>query len=215
MGAGHQVGALELEVVDRRHREIVSQQLPVLPVVEGDEDPRLGTGEKQARTDGVGSDHAGDLVLGKVSVDAPPAPAVVLGLVEVGTVVVQLVAGGGDIGRSRVVGRDLDATHVGPFRQVGRGDVVPMAAAVPGQMDQSIVGAYPEHARLVLRFHKGGESGVLFGAADVLGDGPPGSLQLAGVGPGQVRTDGLPAAASVEAAEKNVAAGIEHVGVMG
>ena len=113
------------------------------------------------------------------------------------------------------MGRDLDATHVGPFRQVGRGDVVPMAAAVPGEMDQSIVGACPEHARLVLRLHEGGEGGVPFGAAGVLGDGPPGSLQLAEIGPGQVRTDGFPTAATVEAAEKKVAAGIEHVGVVG
>src|SRR5262249_15165118 len=77
---------------------------PVGAVVEGDVDAGFGAGVEETGDLGVGADDAGEVVVGDAVVDAGPGGAVVAGDVEGGVVIVEVVAGGGDVGGGLVVG---------------------------------------------------------------------------------------------------------------
>src|SRR4029077_16382450 len=66
MGAGDQIASLDLEVVDRDHRQAAGEARPALAVVEAHEHAGLGAHEEQAFPLRIGAHHAGDLSRGEI-----------------------------------------------------------------------------------------------------------------------------------------------------
>ena len=67
-----------------------------------------------------------------------------MGLVDERSVVVELVSGGGEEGSSRVMVGGLDRGDGGPLGEVSGRDVTPGVAAILGDVDEAVVGAYPQ-----------------------------------------------------------------------
>ncbi len=214
MGACDQIAVFHQQLVDRSHRQVRLEAAPNGAIVDRDVDPGLGPGVEESATGRVGADDAGEVVLGDAGVDPRPVLPVVAGDVEVGPVVVQLVAGAGHVGRAGLEGRRLDAADHGPLGQVGRRDLLPASAAIPADVQTAVVGASPEDTLLVGRLCKGEDRSVGFGADCVQVDGPARWLEGFGVGAGQVRADRLPALPLVGATEDAVAADVDGVRVV-
>ena len=153
----HEVAVLELQVVDRHHRQAAGHARPARPVVEAEMDAGLGADVEQAPGDRIGAHDARDLVGRQVAVDRFPAPPAVGAPEQVGLVVGELVARGGDIDRIGVVRRDLDATDIGEFRHALGRDVLPALAVVARDMDQAVVGRGPDLAAAMRRFDDAGQ----------------------------------------------------------
>ena len=81
-------------------------------------------------------------------------------------------------------------------------------------MQQAVIRASPDHARLVRRFRQRVDRGVVLGADGVAVDRPARRLQRLGVGAGQIRADLLPGLALVSRLEYLVAADVNRVAVM-
>ena len=149
MGGQHQVVALDHQVVDRHHRQVGLPAAPAGPVVGREVQPGLGSEIQQARDLRVGPDHPDDGVgwqgpladAGDVGPRRPP----VGGPEQVGGVVIELVAGGGQVDGVGVMGRRLDGADEAPLRQIAGGDVDPALAPVGRPVDQAVVGAGPQH----------------------------------------------------------------------
>ena len=125
------------------------QPLPIFPVVEAHENPGFRADKKQSGAGRVCTDHTADFSLRIVTVDARPAFATIGGLVEQGSVVVELVARGGEVHGLRIVRGGFDAINQRPLRQIRRRDRLPVCSAIAGDMDESIVTSGPEHSGLV------------------------------------------------------------------
>ena len=109
---------------------------------------------------------------------------------------------------------ELDGGDGRPLRQAGRGDLLPVGAAVAGEVDQPVVGAGPEQPLPVRGLDEGEDRAVVLGAGGVLGDRAAGRLLPALVVAGQVGADRLPARPFVRGAEHHVAGDVEHVGIV-
>ena len=214
MGGRDQVVAADRQVVDGGHRQVAVERQPGRAVVAGDEQAALGAGVQQPGTLGILAYHPGEVVCGKIAADPGPGGAVIRGLEQVRRVVVELVAEGGHVGGRRVVRRELDGGHGRPLGQLGRRDLLPIAAAVTGQVHQPVVGTGPEQPLPVRRLGEGEDGAVVLGAAGILGDRTAGRLLPALVVAGQVGADHLPARALVGGTEQHVAGDVEHVGVV-
>ena len=205
---------------------------PGRAVVERDVQPGLGPDVQHAGGTGVGPNHPHEVVgrdgqspviaiaiavvlavVGRAG-DRLPALSVVGGLVEIGRVVIELVAGGGEVQSGGVVRRGFDGADERPLRQVRRGHVAPASPPVAAQVHQAVVRPRPEHARLVGRFGEGGQGAVVLGPARVAGDGAAGGAELVRGRAGQVGAHRLPVLSLVDGAEQPVAAGVEHVRVV-
>src|SRR6185437_14590244 len=127
--------------------------------------------------------------------DLRPGRAVVVGLVEIGMEVVELVAIGGEIGGGGIVWGRLDDADQRPFGQVFRGDVLPGGATVAREVNQAVVGASPQQPLLDWRFGEGEDGGLVFGADVIASDWPAGGAECARVVAGEVGADFLPARA--------------------
>ena len=219
MRRDHEVRALDLEVVDRGDGEVRAPAPPGRAVVEGDVEPGLGSHVQHPRTRRIGPNHPHEVVgrnrrVAARAGDRLPALAVVRSLEQVGGVVVELVSGGGEIERGRVVRRGLHGADERPGGQVRRCHVAPAPPPVATQVHQAVIRPRPQHARLVGRFGEGVQRAVVLRPARVPGDGAARGAELVRVRAGEVGTDGLPALALVGAAEQPVAAGMEHVRIV-
>src|SRR5271166_6588737 len=147
--------------------------------------------------------------------DLGPGLAVVGSFVEVGSKIVQLVFGDSDIGRARVKRRSLDGVDLAPFRNIFGRDVLPMLAAILGQLHQAVIGANPDEALLQGRFDHGEDRVVIFNAGVVFGDGPARRTLLRFVVAGEIAANRFPTLSAVRCFEKHAAAGIERGWIVG
>jgi hypothetical protein len=77
MRSRHEVAVLELEVIDRHHRQAAGHARPARSVVEAEMDAGLGADIEQATGHRIGAHDARDLVGRQVALDGfPAAPAV-------------------------------------------------------------------------------------------------------------------------------------------
>ena len=79
-----------------------------------------------------------------------PALSIVFGLVHVRIAVVHLMEIDRDVGGSGIVAGRLDVTNRAPRWQIGdvRRDVGPVCAAIPRDVDQTVIGAGPNDSLL-------------------------------------------------------------------
>ena len=89
---------------------------------------------------------------------------------QVGLVVGELVARGGDIDRVGVVRRDLDAADIGQLRHARGRHVLPGLAVVARDMHQAVVGRGPDLALAMRRFDDAGAGRMDLGAGAFAGD---------------------------------------------
>ncbi len=76
----------------------------------------------------------------------------------------------GDIGRAGGAHAGIDILHAAAGRQALGRHVGPGLAAIAGHVDQAVVGARPDHARLHRRFADGIDGGIDFLAGGIDGD---------------------------------------------
>ena len=155
-------------------------------------------------------------LLGNSVGDLFPGLAVVAGLVEIRFVVVPLVHRGRDVGRGRIVGRSIDRIDLNPLRHqaLWRCHVVPVLAAIARHVNQTIVGAGPNHTLLQRRFHHRKDRAVVLDAGVVFGDWAARWSLLRLVVARQIGTDNLPALSFIDRFEKHVASGVKRVGIV-
>ena len=118
----------------------------------------------------------------------------------------------GDVRRARLESRGLDAADGAERRQIR--DVLrhvrPALAAVARHLNEAVVGAGPDHARLLRRLGNAVDDVEVLDT-DVVGRESAGALLLALVVERQVRTDLLPALAAVGRLMDELAAGVDLV----
>ncbi len=96
-----QIVVLDDQVVDRRHRQVQLQRLPLAAVVERDVDALLGSGEEQSRALGIDADGMNIVIRGNAVHQLGPGLAEVGGLEDVGGEVVHLVPFDGHVSGAR------------------------------------------------------------------------------------------------------------------
>ena len=163
VGAGHQVGThtgavvLHLDVPDGNRRHVQAQGMPVVTVVEGHPDLGFRGGIQEPRLSRVFPDGVGHGTGGYAVVDLRPCLAAVVGAPEVGVHVVDAHGVGGGVGGALVEMPGFDVEDPRPGRDLRRGHVGPVRAAVRGDLDVAVVGAGPEDAHVEGRGGQGGD----------------------------------------------------------
>ena len=162
--------AVHHQIADRRRRHVQAQRLPIVAVVEGDEDGEFGAGEEQAFADRVFADGV-DGSIGQAVDDLLPGGAAIVGAIDVGLEIVQAEAIDGGVDGVVVEVRGVELRHLAPGRHGGRRDVLPGLAAVAREVDQAIVGAGPDDVDVEARGRDGiddaAAGGLLFGGVGV------------------------------------------------
>ena len=216
-GGQHQIVAMDLDIGDRRHRQIVLQAPPLPAVVEGHKHPVLRSGVQQAGFLRVLAHHADREVAGYAVVIAEqaPAPAVVFRPVNIRFGIAELIAQHADIGHPGHVPRGLHRVHAAAARQAARGDLVPVPAAVAGDIDRTVVGAGPDNPGLQGGLAQGVDRRVDLFTGDVAGNGRAGDHLFVSLKGGQIGGDGLPGDALIAGA-MHILRGVVHgVGIVG
>src|ERR1022692_1810996 len=144
-----------------------------------------------------------------------PGFAVVGGLVEIWLKVVELVFGSGEVSRAGVEWRGLDGVDLHPFRHVFWRDVLPVLAAVLGDVHQAVIGAGPDQPRLHGRFRHGENYVVVFDTGVVLGDWSAGWPLLGFIVAREIARDHFPASAAVGGLEDVIAGAVQRVRIVG
>src|SRR4029077_20544241 len=107
-----------------------------------------------------------------------PGLAVVGRAIEIGTEVVELVAGGREVGSPLLEGAGLDAVDHRPLGEALRRHVLPGLAAVARDVDEAVVRAGPEDAGSEGGLGGGEDRVVVLDAGVVLGDRTAGGGRL-------------------------------------
>ncbi len=206
---------MDLDVADGHGREAVAIRDPIAAAVRADEQPELAAGEEEVGIAGVLADGVEVAVVGEVAADRGPRLAEVHALEDIRPVIGDLMAGHGQVHTSLDVVRRLDAGHPvvvgGEALDVG-GDVLPIRAAVTGDLDLAVVRADPDDAFLERRLRDGQDRAVVLGPGVVDGQ-TAGVLELgrvvgrqvrAGLGPGQAAVGGLEQVVAAEVEDEPV-----------
>jgi len=215
-GRDHQflLALVELHVGDRRDREIQLERAPVFAVIERKEQTGLRPRHQQALAIRIFAHHAGERIARNPVDDFLPRLAVVRGLVQVRTEIVQLVIGGRHVRRARIVRRGVNRVDADPLRHTRRRNVVPLLAPVARYLHLAIVRPRPDHALAGGRFHDGEDRAVVLHAGVVLRDRSARSAHLGFVVARQVGTDDLPILPLVGGLHEHVGADIKRLRIV-
>ncbi len=206
---------MDVDVIDRRHRQVGLQRLPVRAIVLREKHAALGGGVEQAFALAVHAHGVHKGACWNAVGQRSPGLAEVGGLEDVRSKVVHLVPLHRHVGRARVVGRGFNHAYRAPLRHgLGR-NVRPVFAAVGGHVNQAVVRAGPDQVFLRRRLHHGEDGAIHLHAGVVLGDGTAGRLLLALFIAREIRADGLPVHAFVRGLEQHLGGKIKRVRVVG
>ena len=198
--------------------QVELQGVPVLAVVEGEEDAVLGGGVEEAGAGGVLLDavDGAEKGVGDAAADGGPGGAVVGGFVDEGIVVALEVVVGGEVGGGGGGVGGLDVADGGPAGQAGDmgSDIGPGEAAVAGEVDEAVVAADPDEARLAGGCGDAPEGGAVE-AKDIVAGDAAGVGLVRGIVAGEVGADGAPTGAAVGGGVEELAADVDLVVVEG
>ena len=141
--ADDQIVAVNREVAHGRGRQVQLQRLPVVAVVERDEDAELGAGVEQTAPLRILFDRLQVDAGRKTARDLLPRLAGIARAVDVRFVVLEPMTIDRRVRLVRVEVRRLHHDDLAPRRQLARCDVLPALAFVGRDFDQPIVGADP------------------------------------------------------------------------
>ena len=141
-----EVAVLRVDVADRAIGQVDLQRLPVLAVVERDEDAGLGAGVEEALAGRVLPNDVDVAARGNPLRDQRPALPAVASPVDVRVDVVDPVPVDGRVDRPGVEVRGLEDADLRPGGEGLRRDVLPGFGVVPRDPDEAVVGAGPDQA---------------------------------------------------------------------
>src|SRR6185437_7189588 len=150
VGAGDQVGAhalgvvLDLDVADGDGGHVLAERVPVVAVIEGNPDLRVGGGVEEAFLAGIFADGVGDRAGGDAAVNLSPGLAAVVGAPEVRVHVVKAEGVGGSVGGQGIEMAGVHIENARPRLDAGGGDVGPGGAAIAGDLDEAVARAGPD-----------------------------------------------------------------------
>ena len=208
-----QVAVLDREVVNRHDREVEPERLPVPAIVEAHPHAALGTGEEQSLSNGILAHAADEFSRRQSGVDPRPGGAVVRCPPDVGCHVLQLIAIGGDVGRSWRVVRGFDRGHAGEVAELLRRDAGPRHAGIAGDVQQAIVRAHPDQPGNERRFRRREDGGVVLGRG-LVGSQSTGNARGFRIVAGQVGRNRRPVLAFVQRLEEAIPGSIQQVRVV-
>jgi hypothetical protein len=173
---------------------------PAAPLVERDIKGVFGPQKEQPFADGILRHTMGiaEHAFRDTGCDGRPGFSVIGGLIDVRIAVIDLVEVNGYVCPPGVIAGRLDLGHIPPWRQAGNGlgDIVPMAASVPGDMDKAIIRPGPDDIPVEGRLGDGEERAVKLDTRVVRGQAA-GRLLFALVVGRQVGADHSPGLARV------------------
>src|ERR1700687_2559187 len=165
---------------------------------------KLGAGEEQALSHRILANRIDRGVVRETRHDLLPTPPAIAGSINVWFEIIEAdPVDCGECGRWVVMG-GLDHRDLAPGGKVGRRDVAPILPAVPGEVNQAILGAGPDQLRILERGCDGIDDPAVFAFLRV------GGAENAQVGwylvllPRQIGADRLPASTSVGGLEQHV-----------
>src|SRR6185312_13539272 len=167
--ADDEIVAIDLEIAHRSDGQVELDRLPVVAVVERHERAALGAGEEQALAHVVFFDRV-DVDAGRESGRDPlPGLAEVARAIDVGLEVLELVPVDAGVGDVLIEVRRFDHRHATPRRDRRRRDIVPRLAVVARDLNETIVGADPDHWHENGRWRDGVDDAALAVAIDLRG----------------------------------------------
>ena len=210
-----EVPVLDDEIVERHDRQRPAlPPVPPGPTVVRDVEADFGPRVEEAGDLRVLADRSHERIGRDAGGDLRPSAAIVLGLVDVRTEVVVLVAVGRDVGGAGVVLPRLDdADQRLRGNQLGC-DVRPLLRVVARDVDEPVVAAGPEHAGLHGRLGEREDRGVILGAGLVERDRAAGVARRALVVAREVRAHPIPGRTVIARAMHVLRRGVEDARVM-
>ncbi len=210
MRTDYQIVAVHDEIADRGGGHVEAQGLPIVAIVEADEDGELGGGEEEAFAQRVFADCI-DGSIGQAANGFLPGGAAIVGAIDVGLEIVEAEAIDGGVDGVVIEVRGVELGHLAPGSDGGRGDVFPGLAAVAREVDEAIVGARPEDVDVEARGGEGVDDaaarGLLFGSVGVGRDAGGSFVGFAA----EIGADGFPVAAAIGGLEDHLRAEVEDV----
>src|SRR5258708_32069586 len=151
------VVVLDDQVANRRRGHVELERIPVRAVIAGEVHPLLGAREKQTAVNRILSDHVGDAPVRDAVVDLAPGPSAVMGLEEVRTKILEAERVAGHVRRQRIEMAGVDDRHLAPWPRAKAGwrNVLPRAAAVARDVNESVVGPRPDPSLVDMRRRDG------------------------------------------------------------
>ncbi len=189
------------EVMHGHHGQVQLQALPMSAVVIRHHDAALGAGIEQTRQGRIAPDDVQIRIRRQPLGNGRPALAIVLGAECVRLEIIEPMAVGGNIGDTGILGIGLDHLHGGKIGHALGGHIGPVGSAIPRQVHQPVIAAYPDQIFSLGRFSDGEDGVVSLDAGIVLGQRSARRTLLGFVVAGQIGRDHGPAAALVERAE--------------
>jgi hypothetical protein len=148
------------KVQDWRYGKIQLEWLPALSAIPRNVDTCFSSGEKQIFSLVILANDAGKRSHWNAIVDPGPTLAVIRGLVESRSFVIEFVTGCGDIHRPLFVRGDFNSVYKALF-QILRSDIFPVATSIPGEVDKSVVAASPDDPFFMGRFGNVAERSIV------------------------------------------------------
>ena len=186
-------------------RQVELQRLPMPAVVEGHVDALGRAGIQQAAPRGIGAHHRHEFSRRQPGIDLGPRLAEVAGAQHVRAELILALVVDRDISRGGIERGGVQRADLAPWRERARRDLAPAFAAIAGELDQAVIGAYPDH---LCRQGRGGDAENHAIAAGRGGGDCHRFLTIRGTCAlaRQVRTDNLPVRAAVRGAEQYLCA---------
>ena len=141
---GDEIAVAHREVAHRAIRHVRLKGLPVVPLIEGDEDSRFGSGVEQPATLRILADDVDVASVRDAPGDGRPRLPAISRPKNVRAKIIEPVPVDRDERGLGIEVRGLDHADFRPGRQVRRRDVLPMLPAVARQPDQPVVRAAPD-----------------------------------------------------------------------
>ena len=202
------------QIGDLHRRQIGLQFVPGRAPIKAGPHPAFGAEIEQAGALYILPDRSRHFVGRQAGGNFHPRLAIIAGLPGDGLEIIQQEAMANHIGGTGAVGAVFHGGDLGEFRELGRGDVGPVGAAIAGDVHQTIVRPGPDHALLQPRRGERKHGGIGFHPSLIARDGTARWAQRSRIMRGQIRADLFPALTFIAALPDMLRGDIERAGIM-
>ena len=168
----NQIRPLDLQVIYRADGQIQLKTLPRITAVKRDIQAEFRPQIEQADPIRILADSAAEMILANPIGDRLPALPIIPCAEDIRRVIIILVARRRHISCRLVVRRTFDHVEHRPFAQARRCNLIPSAAAVFADMQQTVIRTSPNHPWLMRRFSQRIHRRIMLGADGIAVDGP-------------------------------------------
>ncbi len=211
--ADDQVAVMQGEVAHSGRRQVESQALPVVAVVERHVHAVFGAREQESPARRVLPHRVHHLVHRNALDRFLPRAATVARAVDVRPQVVEPEPVHGRVRGERVEVRGFEHRHLAPRRERGRRDVAPRPPAVVRHVDQAVVAADPDQARLAGGRRETIDHAAVFPLFWIERREHAQCRGHLGARPRQIGTDRLPAQPTVRRLEQDIGTEVQRARV--